>query len=59
MIYVRGNDIFVRSTAVLEIFRDMKMPWPLFYGLIVLPVAMRDAVYNVIARNRYRWFGQL
>jgi predicted DCC family thiol-disulfide oxidoreductase YuxK len=30
----------------------------LLYHFIVLPRPLRDAFYDWIARNRYRWFGQ-
>ncbi len=33
--------------------------WPLFYAFITVPRPVRDAVYDGIARNRYRWFGRM
>lgn len=50
--------IFTRSDAALRIFRRLTFPWPLAYGLIVLPKALRDRVYDAVARRRYRWFGR-
>ncbi|HBF07788.1 MAG TPA: hypothetical protein DDW29_06005, partial [Gammaproteobacteria bacterium] len=32
--------------------------WPVFYGLKIIPTLLRDWCYNLIARNRYRLFGQ-
>ena len=30
----------------------------MLYVLSVIPAATRDAIYDLIARNRYRWFGK-
>jgi len=30
----------------------------ILYGLIIIPKTLRDFLYNIIARNRYRWFGK-
>jgi predicted DCC family thiol-disulfide oxidoreductase YuxK len=49
---------FVRSAAVLRIARGLRFPWPLMYGLVIVPRPLRDWAYGVIARNRFRWFGE-
>ena len=53
----RGRS-FVRSAAVLRIARGLGFPWRLAYGLIVVPRPLRDWAYDVVARNRLRWFGE-
>jgi predicted DCC family thiol-disulfide oxidoreductase YuxK len=58
VVLVDGPRIFTRSGAALEILRRLGIPWSLFSVLIWIPRPVRDAVYNWIARNRYRWFGQ-
>lgn len=58
MVYVEGGRRYLRSTAVLRIARAMRGLWPLLYPLIVIPAPIRDLLYRVIARNRYRWFGK-
>lgn len=58
MVLVDTDGAHVRSTAGLRIVRGLRPPWPLLYAFIVLPRPLRDALYNVIARNRYRWFGK-
>jgi predicted DCC family thiol-disulfide oxidoreductase YuxK len=50
---------FERSDAALYIALGLRGPWPLAFALILIPRALRDAVYDWIARNRYRWFGRL
>jgi predicted DCC family thiol-disulfide oxidoreductase YuxK len=57
-ILVENGKIFVRSTAALKVARQLKGMWKLLYGLIIVPRFIRDAAYDIIARNRYRWFGK-
>lgn len=57
-IYFRDGQVLERSTAALHVARDLGLPWRLAYGFIVVPRFLRDAVYGLIARNRYRWFGR-
>ena len=49
---------FTRSTAALRIARRLRFPWPLAYGLVLIPPLLRNWVYDLVARNRYRWFGK-
>jgi predicted DCC family thiol-disulfide oxidoreductase YuxK len=42
----------------LNISRHLGGLWPLLYSLIIIPNFITDAVYDFIARNRYRWFGK-
>ena len=58
VIYFRGEKIYQRSEAVLQILKDMGGIWKLFYGFIIIPAFIRDFFYNVIARYRYRIFGK-
>ena len=50
--------VFTRSTAALRVVRGLSFPWPLLWVLILLPRPVRDWAYDVVARNRYRWFGR-
>ncbi|MFT4598450.1 MAG: putative DCC family thiol-disulfide oxidoreductase YuxK [Bacteroidia bacterium] len=57
MLYVDGK-LLIRSDAVLAISTYLKRPYA--YGIIFkyVPKILRDSVYNLIAKNRYRWFGK-
>jgi predicted DCC family thiol-disulfide oxidoreductase YuxK len=55
---VRGERIYSKSRAALEVAKLLGGVWPLLYALIVVPAPLRDALYNWVARNRYRWFGK-
>ena len=58
LVVLADGRALVRSDAALELARNMG-PWRLLRGLRVVPRFVRDAVYNWIARHRYRWFGKL
>jgi predicted DCC family thiol-disulfide oxidoreductase YuxK len=58
VVLIEDGRVFTRSTAALRIVRRLQLPWPLAYGFILIPRPLRDAVYDWIARHRYRWFGQ-
>jgi predicted DCC family thiol-disulfide oxidoreductase YuxK len=53
-----GGQVYQRSTAGLRVLRYLPGAWSWLSGLIVIPAFLRDAVYQIIARNRYRWFGR-
>ncbi|TMV50993.1 DUF393 domain-containing protein [Paenibacillus mesophilus] len=55
---VRGDRLFMKSRAGLEVVKRLRGAWPLLYAFIVVPSPIRDKIYDYIARNRYRWFGR-
>ncbi|KZN24867.1 thiol-disulfide oxidoreductase DCC [Haladaptatus sp. R4] len=57
-VLVDGENCYTRSTAALRVCRELDGPWPLLYPLIYLPEAVRDPVYDLIAKYRYRIFGR-
>ena len=50
--------LYRKSTAALRVCRKMTGLWPVLYGFIIIPPFIRDVVYDLIARNRYRLFGK-
>lgn len=49
---------YIKSSAALKIAFEFGGLWNALKPLEWLPVRLRDALYNVVARNRYRWFGK-
>lgn len=45
----------VRSTAILRAARLLRWPWSWAYGAIVVPRALRDGVYRLVAKHRHRF----
>lgn len=58
LILIENDRIYFRSTAALKIARNLTGLWPFFYVLIILPLSIRDGIYDWIGKNRYRWFGK-
>ncbi|CAN8062717.1 unnamed protein product [Agarophyton chilense] len=61
MVYIEGNEAYLRSDAALKIGR--RLGWyfslPAQIGLLALPKPFRDFLYtDVIAKNRYSVFGK-
>lgn len=50
--------VYTRSSAGLKVAARLAGLWPMAGVFWIVPRILRDAVYKVIARNRYRWFGQ-
>jgi len=58
IVLVEDGRTYVRSTAALRIARRLSGAWSLLALALLIPRPLRDAVYDVIAANRYDWFGQ-
>jgi predicted DCC family thiol-disulfide oxidoreductase YuxK len=58
LIFVDDNIIYQKSTGALRIAKYLSGAWPLAYGLTIIPAFIRNAVYNWVAKNRYKWFGK-
>lgn len=57
VVLIENDRAYLRSTAVLRAMRHLKWPWPLLYGLIIIPAPLRNIGYRLIAKFRYRLFG--
>lgn len=53
-----GGQHLTQSNAWIHLMASAGGGWPLIHATRVIPQAWRDAVYRLIARNRYRWFGR-
>jgi predicted DCC family thiol-disulfide oxidoreductase YuxK len=52
------NKIYQKSDAALEIARNLDGFWKMFYIFKILPSFLRNPIYDLVARNRYRIFGR-
>ena len=55
---IEGDRVRQDSDAVLRIYELLGFPWRLLGLLRVVPAFVRDLVYRLVARNRYRLFGK-
>lgn len=53
-----GVVYYEKSTAALKIAGDLSGGYSLMKHFIYLPKFIRDGVYNLVASNRYSWFGK-
>lgn len=58
ILYLEDGKVYDRSTAALKINRHLSKPWNYTYFLIIIPRFIRDAIYDMIAKYRYSWFGK-
>jgi predicted DCC family thiol-disulfide oxidoreductase YuxK len=58
IIYLKNNQVYLASTAVLEILTDLGGIWKMFNLFQLIPKAVRDRIYLFIAERRYRIFGK-
>ena len=58
MILIDKGKVYTQSSATIRIGKYLDGGWRLFYGLMIIPKFIRDFFYNIIARNRYKWFGK-
>ncbi len=55
--FVANGQAYVKSEAVLRIARELPH-WQWTWLFHFVPRVIRDAIYELVARNRYRWFGR-
>ncbi len=55
---LEGDKLYTRSSGALRMLKHLGGGWGLLYGFMIVPKFIRDAVYNFVATNRYKWFGK-
>jgi predicted DCC family thiol-disulfide oxidoreductase YuxK len=53
-----GGRQFTQSDGAIHVVAALGGGWSLFKAARIIPKPWRDALYRLLARNRYRWFGQ-
>ena len=49
---------YIKSTAVLQIAKQLSGIYPILSIFLILPEFIRNTIYDMIAKNRYKWFGR-
>lgn len=57
-VLISDGKYYTRSTAALKVLKALGGRFSLLYAFIIIPAFMRDGVYRLIAKNRYRFFGK-
>lgn len=58
IILEKEGKIYQKSDAALEIARNLDGLWKIFYIFKIIPSFLRNPIYDLIAKNRYRIFGR-
>jgi predicted DCC family thiol-disulfide oxidoreductase YuxK len=58
VILIKSDIVYFKSDAALEIAGMLPYPLKMAAFLKIIPKKLRDKMYDWIAKNRYRWFGQ-
>ncbi|MBC7921919.1 MAG: thiol-disulfide oxidoreductase DCC family protein [Ferruginibacter sp.] len=58
VVLLKNGVVHQKSDAALQIVRELDGPWSLLYVFRILPRFLRNFAYDILARNRYRWFGR-
>ncbi len=54
---IEGEQSWQDTDAIRRVVAGLGGGWRLAHALVLLPRPLRDALYRMVARNRYRWFG--
>lgn len=58
VVFLAEDKIYTKSDAALQIAKHLGGIWILLAGLKILPQGLRNAVYDLVGKNRYKWFGK-
>ena len=62
VVFVDGSEgserVFIRSDAALRVASYLGGAWKIFLAAKILPKPLRDYLYDLFARNRYKMFGK-
>ena len=58
ILLIENGEIFEKSRAALRISRNLDGAYRFIYFLKIIPKFLTDWIYEIIARNRYKWFGK-
>ena len=58
VVLITDGKLYKKSSAALKIASMLPAPYPLASAFRVIPVFVRDKIYDYIASNRYKWFGE-
>ncbi|BAB04571.1 thiol-disulfide oxidoreductase DCC family protein [Halalkalibacterium halodurans] len=58
VVLIMEGQAFVCSDAVLKIVAQLDSPIRWLKWAVIFPRFLRDFIYRIVARNRYKWFGK-
>ena len=58
VLFISEEKFLIKSDAAISIAIKLNPLFVIFNLLFVIPKRIRDKVYDYIAKNRYKWFGE-
>jgi len=58
LLYRKNKGVVSKSTAAILVAKQLGFPTNLLYPFLIIPAFIRNAVYDFIAKNRYKWYGK-
>lgn len=58
LVLIHGDKYYIKSSAALHVLKELGGIWKICYALIIIPRPIRDLVYDVVSKTRYRVFGR-
>ena len=58
VLYTTENKFLIKSDAAISIAVKLNPLFLIFNILFIVPKKIRDRVYDYVAKNRYKWFGE-
>lgn len=59
IVFFSNGKFYTKSSAVLKILSNLGGIWKMMSIFVIIPPFIRDFIYDLIAKNRYRFFGKL
>jgi predicted DCC family thiol-disulfide oxidoreductase YuxK len=57
-ILIADGRAYFKSESAIRMLERLGAPWSAARALRVMPAWLRDPLYDIVARNRLRWFGR-
>lgn len=57
-VFLRNGRAYTKSDGYFEVARTLGGWWRLGLMFAIIPRGLRDWAYDLVARNRYKWFGK-
>jgi len=58
LVLIRNGHTYIKSTGALYIARHLSGLWPLSFAFIIIPSPLRNFLYDLLAKYRYKIFGR-
>ena len=58
VLFTTENKFLIKSDAAISIAVKLNPLFLIFNILFIVPKKIRDKIYDYVAKNRYKWFGE-